>query len=142
MTDAGTIAIFPLPNVVHFPDTDLRLHIFEPRYRQLINDLIERPKEERLIGMVLQSGPPPDADTPPPVHPLGTAGQLIEVELNLVNDSGVSGAAMLELNVPAGIDVELDREDDEVAGADVAEAMLKELAEVNSQRRVMSKALR
>ena len=42
---------------------------------------------------------------------------------------------------PAVLD-ELDREDDEVAGADVAEAMLKELAEVNAQRRVMSKALR
>ena len=37
---------------------------------------------------------------------------------------------------------ELDAEDDEVAGADVADAMLKELAEVNAQRRVISKALR
>jgi hypothetical protein len=39
-------------------------------------------------------------------------GQRIELNLDLVNDSGVSGAAMLELNVPAGIDVELDRNDD------------------------------
>ncbi len=37
---------------------------------------------------------------------------------------------------------ELHAEDDEVAGIDVAEAALKELAEINSQRRVMSKALR
>jgi hypothetical protein len=37
---------------------------------------------------------------------------------------------------------ELDRENDEVAGSDVAEAMLRELAEVNRQRRVISKALR
>jgi len=37
---------------------------------------------------------------------------------------------------------ELDRESDEVAGADVADAMLRELAEVNRQRRVISKALR
>ena len=37
---------------------------------------------------------------------------------------------------------ELDREDDEVAGMDVADMMLKELSEVNAQRRVMSKALR
>ncbi|MBW2312693.1 MAG: ferritin-like domain-containing protein [Deltaproteobacteria bacterium] len=37
---------------------------------------------------------------------------------------------------------ELDREDDEVAGTDVAEMMLEELSEVNAQRRVMSKALR
>jgi hypothetical protein len=37
---------------------------------------------------------------------------------------------------------ELDAEGDEVAGADVADAMLSELAEVNRQRRVISKALR
>ncbi len=37
---------------------------------------------------------------------------------------------------------ELHAEDDEVAGADVAEAALIELAEINSHRRVMSKALR
>ena len=37
---------------------------------------------------------------------------------------------------------ELHAEEDEVAGIDVAEAALKELAEINSQRRVMSKALR
>ncbi len=37
---------------------------------------------------------------------------------------------------------ELSREDDEVAGADVAEAAMRELAEINQQRRVMSKVLR
>jgi len=37
---------------------------------------------------------------------------------------------------------ELHAEDDEVAGADVAEAALLELAEINSHRRVISKALR
>lgn len=80
MKDTGAIAIFPLPNVVHFPETDLRLHIFEPRYRQLISDLIDRPEGERLIGMVLITGPAPNDSAPPPVHPLGTAGQLREVE--------------------------------------------------------------
>ena len=37
---------------------------------------------------------------------------------------------------------ELHREDDEVAGIDVAEAAMRELAEINNQRRVMSKALK
>jgi hypothetical protein len=37
---------------------------------------------------------------------------------------------------------ELRREDDEVAGSDVAEAALVELREINSRRRVMSRALR
>src|SRR5260221_13600164 len=30
--------VFPLPNVVFFPRTILPLHIFEPRYRQMIAD--------------------------------------------------------------------------------------------------------
>ena len=32
------IPIFPLPNVVLFPQTDLPLHIFEPRYREMVAD--------------------------------------------------------------------------------------------------------
>ncbi|MCM2269773.1 MAG: LON peptidase substrate-binding domain-containing protein [Thermoanaerobaculia bacterium] len=49
------LPLFPLPNVVLFPDTLLPLHIFEPRYRQLIADLLARPEAERWIGMVLSA---------------------------------------------------------------------------------------
>src|SRR6266700_7639542 len=47
----GTIelALFPL-NVVLFPGTVLPLHIFEPRYRQMINDCQQ---EEQPFGIVL-----------------------------------------------------------------------------------------
>ncbi|HEX5624489.1 MAG TPA: LON peptidase substrate-binding domain-containing protein [Saprospiraceae bacterium] len=37
MPESQKIPIFPLPIVV-FPDEELRLHIFEPRYKQLIQD--------------------------------------------------------------------------------------------------------
>ena len=33
-----TIPIFPLPNVVLFPNVFLPLHIFEPRYRAMVAD--------------------------------------------------------------------------------------------------------
>lgn len=49
-----TIPLFPLPLVV-FPEQALPLHIFEPRYRQLLAD-IRREKEsgqELLIGICL-----------------------------------------------------------------------------------------
>jgi uncharacterized protein len=46
------LPLFPLPDVVHFPGTHLPLHIFEPRYRQLVAELLERPAEERRIGMI------------------------------------------------------------------------------------------
>lgn len=49
------LPLFPLPNVVLFPDTLLPLHIFEPRYRRLVADLLERPAAERRIGMMLST---------------------------------------------------------------------------------------
>jgi Lon protease-like protein len=55
VTDLPTIIpIFPLPNVVLFPNIMLPLHIFEPRYRQMVRDTMG--KERRLIGMALLKG--------------------------------------------------------------------------------------
>lgn len=42
------VALFPIPNVVAFPGVDLPLHVFEPRYRQLINDCVS---SNRLVGV-------------------------------------------------------------------------------------------
>lgn len=57
MTEAGMsladilrLPIFPLPNVVLFPRTILPLHIFEPRYKQLVQEALEG---DRQIGMAL-----------------------------------------------------------------------------------------
>ena len=36
------LPLFPLPNLVFFPNTRLPLHVFEPRYRQLVADVLER----------------------------------------------------------------------------------------------------
>lgn len=37
----ATLAIFPLPNIILFPGTFLPLHIFEPRYRLMLDYTIE-----------------------------------------------------------------------------------------------------
>ncbi|XOV82839.1 MAG: LON peptidase substrate-binding domain-containing protein [bacterium] len=42
------VALFPIPNVVAFPGVDLPLHVFEPRYRQLVHDCVET---RRLLGV-------------------------------------------------------------------------------------------
>lgn len=39
----AALPVFPLPNVVLFPDQQLPLHIFEPRYRQLVRDILDGP---------------------------------------------------------------------------------------------------
>ena len=80
MTDSRQIPLFPLPNVVHFPHTDLKLHIFEPRYRTMIRDLVALEESERLVGMVLMYRDEDDPEDATPIYESGTAGLLREVE--------------------------------------------------------------
>lgn len=37
----GTAPLFPLPDVTLFPNVMLPLHIFEPRYRQMVQDVLQ-----------------------------------------------------------------------------------------------------
>ncbi len=68
------IPIFPLPNVVLFPHVFLPLHVFEPRYREMVADAIDG---ERLIGMVLlRDGWQRRAGPNPPIFPIGCAGRI------------------------------------------------------------------
>lgn len=72
------IAIFPLPNVIFFPKTLLPLHIFEPRYRQMVQDTIAT---KQLIGMfLLEDGWQENYYGNPSIHSIGCAGEMIHVE--------------------------------------------------------------
>jgi hypothetical protein len=72
------LPIFPLPNVVLFPNVFLPLHIFEPRYRQMVNDSLAG---DRLIGMVLlQPGYEAEYERSPGVYDVGCAGLITHVE--------------------------------------------------------------
>ena len=44
------LPLFPLPNVVFFPNVFLLLHIFEDGYRAMVRDALA---SDRIIGMVL-----------------------------------------------------------------------------------------
>jgi len=72
------LPLFPLPNVVHFPGTTLPLHVFEPRYRQLVSDLLSRPEAERLVGMILVARD--EATGEPELLEPGCAGRLVAHE--------------------------------------------------------------
>ena len=73
-----TIPIFPLPNAVLFPNVLLPLHIFEPRYREMVADALAG---DRVIGMVLlQPGYQSDYDGRPPVYAVGCAGLITHSE--------------------------------------------------------------
>ena len=70
----ATIPVFPLPNVVLFPNVFLPLHIFEPRYRAMVTDALEG---DRIIGMaLLKPGFESDYEGRPPVYEIGCAGVI------------------------------------------------------------------
>jgi hypothetical protein len=72
------LPLFPLPDVVHFPGTTLPLHVFEPRYRTMVEDLLERPGPERRIGMILTARD--EATGAPELLEPGCAGRLVTHE--------------------------------------------------------------
>jgi len=49
-----TIPVFPLPGALLLPRAKLPLHIFEPRYLQMLEDALKTP--ERVIGMIQPNG--------------------------------------------------------------------------------------
>ena len=72
------VPIFPLPTVVLFPNVFLPLHIFEPRYRQMVADALDG---DRIIGMVLlRPGFEDDYDGAPPIYATGCSGLITHVE--------------------------------------------------------------
>ena len=72
------LPIFPLPNVVLFPNVFLPLHIFEPRYREMVADAL---KSDRMIGMVLlRPGWQQDYEGRPPVYPVGCSGLITHAD--------------------------------------------------------------
>src|SRR5947209_10191385 len=75
------LPLFPLPNVVLFPNVFLPLHIFEPRYREMVADALA---SDRMIGMVLLrpgwERTSHDPHAMPPVYPIGCSGVMTHVE--------------------------------------------------------------
>jgi uncharacterized protein len=68
------LPIFPLPNLVFFPNTRLPLHVFEPRYRQMVTDALS--KDKRFGIVLLRPGWESDYFGAPAVHECGTIGTI------------------------------------------------------------------
>jgi uncharacterized protein len=70
----SSIPLFPLPNVVLFPNVFLPLHIFEPRYRTLVAEALAG---DRIIGMVLlRPGFESNYEGRPAIYDTGCAGVI------------------------------------------------------------------
>ncbi|HIA14721.1 MAG TPA: Lon family ATP-dependent protease [Nitrospirales bacterium] len=74
----SVVPIFPLPNVVLFPHTYLPLHVFEPRYREMVHDASSR---GRCLGMaLLKDGWEDHYEESPQIFAQGTVGRMVSVK--------------------------------------------------------------
>lgn len=75
MSRTVTIPIFPLAGAILFPRSQLPLHIFEPRYREMVRDAIDGAGR---IGMIQPLRL--DDDERPPLYEVGCLGEIVGIE--------------------------------------------------------------
>jgi uncharacterized protein len=68
------IPLFPLPTTVFYPSTSLPLHIFEPRYRNMVEDALNGIGEIGII--LLKPGWESDYQGTPEVMTIGCVGKI------------------------------------------------------------------
>jgi len=68
------VPLFPLAGAILFPRSQLPLHIFEPRYREMVRDALEGPGR---IGMIQPMAPEEEGS---PLYPVGCVGEIVGVE--------------------------------------------------------------
>lgn len=76
--EAREVPLFPLPRVLLVPGTVMPLHIFEERYRQMVEDSLDGPG--RIAIGTVQPGFEGDMPGSPPVHPVAGLGEIFRHE--------------------------------------------------------------
>ena len=75
MSRTFRVPLFPLPGAILFPRAQLPLHIFEPRYREMVKDAIDG------AGRIAMIQPHRlDDDNEAPLYAVGCVGELVGVE--------------------------------------------------------------
>ncbi len=116
------LSIFPLPGAILFPGLQLPLHIFEPRYRELVGSALAK---DRLIGMIQ----PQQSREGAPLYEVGCLGRIGDVEAmedgryNIVLDGEARFRVIRELDVTTAfrqVEAELidDPEDEVLSSAE------------------------
>lgn len=79
--DGTCLPLVPLTDVVHFPRTELRLHVLDPSYVRLVQHLAELDEDSRWLGVVLlKPGPRLDPEGRLAIFPGGTAARVLDLE--------------------------------------------------------------
>lgn len=127
------VSIFPLSGALLLPGMDLPLHIFEPRYRALVQDASAR---DRRIGMIQPRGP----GAKPALFDMGCLGHISHIEalddgrFNLILTGLARFRLVRELEVTTAfrqIEADVERAPDE---DDVLHAVERAALEMESRR--------
>jgi Lon protease-like protein len=86
MSVARRLPLFPLPLVL-FPDAPLPLHVFEPRYRRMLSDVLAG---DRRFGVIFRPEGVAERELPP-----GTVGCVAQVETTEPLPDGRSNVLVL-----------------------------------------------
>ena len=102
MSRALSVPLFPLPGAILFPRSQLPLHIFEARYREMVRDAMEGPGRIAMIQPLRL-----DDDNEAPLYPVGCVGELVGIEE--LEDGRPSSPALARLLLR--LETERDRHD-------------------------------
>jgi len=69
------VPLFPLPGAILFPRSQLPLHIFEQRYREMVKDVIDGAGQIAMIQPLRF-----DDDNQAPLYDIGCVGEVVGVE--------------------------------------------------------------
>src|SRR5262245_34008187 len=78
MTATGPVRLFPLPGLVMFPHVVQPLHIFEPRYCDMLEDSLA--DDHKIAMVLLQPGWERDYNGRPAIAPVACLGKVIAHE--------------------------------------------------------------
>jgi len=70
------VPLFPLAGAILFPRSQLPLHIFEPRYREMVRNASESGGH---VG-IIQPQAVETSDSNPPLFPVGCVGEIVSLE--------------------------------------------------------------
>lgn len=69
------LPLFPLPEVVLYPGAALPLHVFEPRYRKMLRDVLDA---HRKLCVVQLRGPAGAEEAQPPIATIAGVGEVVD----------------------------------------------------------------
>jgi Lon protease-like protein len=69
------VPLFPLPGAILFPRSQIPLHIFEPRYREMVRDAMDGTGQIAMIQPLRL-----DDDNRAPLYEVGCVGELVGIE--------------------------------------------------------------